>query len=314
MREFDLLAHVFRQNPALPARVTIPPGDDMGAVRYGEHDVLVTVDQIADGVHVDLRSTAIARVARKAITRNLSDVAAMAALPVGAVVACALPRDFGQARARELSDAMRRVAGEFNCPLFGGDLTFWDHPLLISVTVLAEPAGVTPVTRGGARPGDVVFVTGQLGGSIHELDGYCHHLDFTPRIDLARRLAALVTLNSMIDLSDGLGRDLGHIAAMSNLAAEVDADRLPLSRAARHAATLDGQPAWRHALADGEDYELCFTVAVDQADRVPSQIDGVAVTAVGRMHACEPGAARVVVRADERRIPADDLGWEHHTS
>src|SRR5690606_30452530 len=122
------------------------------------------------------------KVARKAITRNLSDVAAMAARPSGAVVAASLPRDFGEARANELFDHMRKTAEAFGCPLFGGDLAMWDHPLLLSVTVLAEPAETAPVLRSGAKVGDIIYVTGQLGGSLQNVAGRCHHLDFEPRL------------------------------------------------------------------------------------------------------------------------------------
>ncbi|MEX0744138.1 MAG: thiamine-phosphate kinase [Phycisphaeraceae bacterium] len=324
MREFDLLAHVYRSNAALPAAVTIAPGDDMGALRVGGADVLVTVDQLADGVHVDLATTALSRVARKAITRNLSDVAAMAARPVGAVVAVSLPRGFGEDRATELFDAMRRVAAEFDCPLFGGDIAMWDHPLLASVTVLAEPAGVEPVRRSGARAGDAIYVTGLLGGSFETLlDGYAHHLDFTPRVTLARTLASEPTTrpHCMIDLSDGLARDLRHLCDAASLDAELVVADLPLSRGAIQAANRTGRPAWRHALGDGEDYELLFTL--DQqagrpgsADVMPTQIDGVPVTRIGTMTQSAVGRPAVTLRLpDGERVDLaslTDLGWEHH--
>src|SRR4051812_7406374 len=118
MKEFDLLHRIWSFNASLPPRVTLPPGDDMGALRLTGRDVLVTVDQVADGVHVDLRTQPLEKVGRKAIPRNLSDVAAMAARPVGAVAAAALPRGFGEARAAALFEAMRTVAAAYDCPLF----------------------------------------------------------------------------------------------------------------------------------------------------------------------------------------------------
>ena len=229
MREFELLQHVFAANAELPARVVIPPGDDMGAIRLGGATLLVTVDQIADGVHVEVASTSLEKIGRKAITRNLSDVAAMAARPVAAVAAASLPRDFGERNATALFDAMRITAANFDCPLVGGDVSIWDHPLLLSVTIFAEPfADVAPVLRTGARPGDSIYVSGQLGGSLLTLAddsdhpamgerngyaGYTHHLDFTPRLELARTLASDPQLrpHCMIDLSDGLMSDLRHL-------------------------------------------------------------------------------------------------------
>ena len=222
MRELDLLQHIYAANAALPAGVTIPPGDDMGAVTIGDAQVLITVDQVADGVHFDLKNSPLEKIARKAITRNLSDVAAMGAVPVAAVVAGCLPRGFGEANANALGDHMRAVARGFGCPLIGGDISMWDHPLLLSVTVLAETKGVDPLLRTGAREGDVICVTGALGGSLVTMPDetqprdsrgrreYTHHLDFEPRLNVARALASSAELRPrcMIDLSDGLAQDL----------------------------------------------------------------------------------------------------------
>jgi thiamine-monophosphate kinase len=150
MREFDLLQHVYAANSALGAEVVIPPGDDMGGIRWGNRLLLATVDQVADGVHVQVEGTPLDLIARKAIVRNLSDVAAMAAVPLGAVAAVSLPRDFGEDRARQLADALRHHADRYHCPLFGGDVSMWDHPLLITVTVFAEP-GSTARSCAAAR-------------------------------------------------------------------------------------------------------------------------------------------------------------------
>lgn len=296
MREFDLLQHVFSHNASLPEFVVLPPGDDMGAVAIGGATVLTTVDQVADGVHVDLRRDPITAVGRKAITRNLSDVAAMAARPVGAVVAASLPRDWDLARATQLFDAMRTTAATYDCPLFGGDVSVWDHPLLLTVTVLAEPwPGMAPLLRRGARVGDAVCVTGELGGSLGG-----HHLSFEPRLEAARELAK-AGARCMIDLSDGLGRDLGHLCAASGVSAEIDLDRLPIR------ASATGEPRWRAALGDGEDYELCFTMP---ADRVPTSAAGVPVTVVGRIVPRGPSLLSVRT-ADGQLSPLEATGWEH---
>lgn len=317
MREFSILQHVFASNRGLPARVTIPPGDDMGAMRLTGRDVLVTVDQVADGVHFDLAKAPLEKVARKAITRNVSDVAAMAAKPIGSVVAAALPRTFGEERAGRLFDLMRDVAAQFDCPIFGGDVSIWDHPLLMSVTVLAEPwPGVAPVLRSGASPGDVVFVTGALGGSIETLaDGYTHHLDFEPRVELARHLASneATRPTAMIDVSDGLARDLLHICELSGVSAELVAGDLPASRGCTAAARKSGREAWSHVLSDGEDYELCFTIAAGRAAMLPKQVAGVPITRVGRIVERTSGRASVIARTPEgERRDVTDSGWEHH--
>lgn len=313
MRELELLSHIYRSNTALPAGVAIPPGDDMGAVTIGDTTVLVTVDQVADRVHVDLTTTPIEKVGRKAITRNLSDVAAMAAKPVGAVAAACLPVGFGEDRAKALFDAMRTTAEDLNCPLIGGDISTWDQRLILTVTVFAEPDGIEPVLRRGAQIGDTVYVTGSLGGSLIMVDspaGYVHHLDFTPRIELARLLAGdpATRPHCMIDLSDGLASDLTRLCELSEVHAEIDTDRLPISDAARLAAQRSGRPGWRHALVDGEDYELCFTAP---PNRIPASVGGVPVTPVGRIIATGTGA-RVTARLPEGKIvDMAGLGWEH---
>ncbi len=346
MRELSLLQHIYAANAKLPPRVTLPPGDDMGAVIVGGNGgnggnggagetVLVTVDQIADGVHFDLATTPLWKIARKAITRNLSDVAAMGAVPAAAVVAGVLPRGFGESRANELFDHMRQVAAQYDCPLIGGDISMWTHPLLLSVTVLAEPRGVAPILRRGAKVGDVICVTGALGGSMVPIEiesrppgaaspgglsnEYVHHLEFEPRLTVARHLASHADIrpNCMIDLSDGLGKDLAHLCRAATelspdgLTAAIELGKLPLSRAAHEASRRDARPAWQHALGDGEDYELCFTVAPEKAARLPREIDGVPITAIGVI--MPPGDPRItLIHPDGSRQPMPELGWEHH--
>ncbi len=305
MRELDLLQHIYAGNARLPAAVVIPPGDDMGGVRLGEELLLVTVDQVADGVHFDLRQHSLQRVGRKAITRNLSDVAAMAAQPLGAVAAASLPRSLTQQDGEALCDVMRQVAEQYNCPLLGGDISLWDHPLLITVTVFAQPAGVAPVLRYGACPGDAVCVTGELGGSLEDMHGRIHHLDFEPRLAAARQLALTRRPHCLIDLSDGLAKDAGHLCRAAALGMLLDAQCLPISHAAMQRAARTGQPAWQHAVGDGEDYELCFTMP---PQHVPTELAGVPVTVIGAVTA-EPGLRLRL--PDSSVVAIEAFGWEH---
>lgn len=304
MRESDLLQHVYERTAALGASVEIPPGDDMAMVRIGEQRVLAAVDQLVAGRHVDLSQTSLELVGRKAITRCLSDVAAMAARPVASLVAATLPPNFGEASANKLFDAMRETAANYHCPIIGGDIAFHgddEHPLVCSVTVLAIPANGRPITRRGARPGDRIYVTGELGGS-YEPDGGGRHLTFAPRIEEAITLAEQLgeALHAMIDLSDGLGRDAGHIAEQSNVRIVIDAARVPCS---------DGLD-WQRAMADGEDYELCFAASGEVTGRVGSLV----VTEIGVVDAHPGGSAsRVVVREGQREHDGSSMGWEHGT-
>jgi thiamine-monophosphate kinase len=308
MREFDLLEHVYARSGGPDERVLIPPGDDMAMVRLGGRELLAAVDQVVDGRHVLLATTPIELVGRKAVARSLSDVAAMAARPVACLAAVTLPPDFGGERATALFDAMRQTALEHECPLVGGDIAFHALPavpMVCSITVLAEPAAADrPVRRGGARVGDVVYVTGSLGGAV-DAEGLGRHLTFQPRIREALELSQHLGehLHAMIDISDGLGRDASHIAALSGARILLHAERIPCSPAI---AAGD----WRRAVSDGEDYELCFTAA--PRANVPSTLGDVQVTAIGEVLASGPeGSPLVAVLDSGLVIDATDLGWEH---
>jgi thiamine-monophosphate kinase len=305
MREFDLLRRVYEANEALGERVTLPPGDDMGAVRLlSGANVLLAVDQLVAGRHYDPNVVTMRQAGRKAIARSASDIAAMAARPSASLAAVVLPKGMAESDAIELFDGMREAADEFGCPLMGGDLAEHGdpgHPLVCSITVLAEPGPAGMVGRGGARIGDGVYVSGELGGSYDE-NGLGRHLTFTPRIreGLALAEALCDRLHAMIDVSDGLGRDASHIAEMSGVRIEIDATAIPC-RAGR---------AWEDAVKDGEDYELLFTSDVP----VPGEVGGVPVRRIGTVVERaegdgEPG--KVIVVDGPRRTAIDDRGWQH---
>lgn len=308
MREFDLLQHVYQASAAVGGsdRILIGPGDDMALVALQGRHLLAAVDQLIDGRHVKLESTPIDLVGRKAIARSVSDVAAMAGRPTASLVAVALPVGFGEARAKALFDAMRAAAESFGVPLIGGDIAMHVHPtapLVCSVTVLAEPATARgAVMRCGATPGDSIYVTGSLGGSLQP-DGLGRHLTFTPRVAEGIALAELLgeRLHAMIDISDGLGRDASHLAQRSNVRIEINSEALPC-----HAGC-----DWMRAMRDGEDYELCFAASGD----VPRTVAGTPITAIGRVVAPGDGShgtgTRVIVCHGSQRLAGDMMGWEH---
>lgn len=302
MREFALLRHIYAANPSLARKVVIPPGDDMGAIRRGREVILAGVDQLVDGRHFRLATTPIKLIGRKAITRCLSDAAAMACRPVATLVAATLPPSFGEKRANRLFDAMRATCEQYHSPLIGGDIAFHadkGNPLVISTTVLATPLGHKPVTRDGAKPGDGVYVSGPLGGSLKK-NGLGRHLTFEPRIDLAAALARKLgrRLHAMIDISDGLGRDASHIAEMSRVQIVLDADAIPCNAGS----------TWRDALRDGEDYELLFCAKEPAPKRILK-------TPMHRLGAVRKRAKTdrrlVLVNHRGKTLTADDLGWEH---
>ena len=140
------------------------------------------------------------------MNRNLSDCAAMACLPAAAVATVALPRGAGLEYAKELYLGLRDAADPYYCSIVGGDTATWDGKLVVTVSILGRSGGITPVKRSGAKVGDGIFVTGPLGGSL-----LGRHMTFEPRVFLAREIAKKNRAHAMIDISDGLSRDIAHI-------------------------------------------------------------------------------------------------------
>lgn len=306
MRESEFIEWIRSQSNFDPAAVPIGPGDDSALVHCGGDDLLITMDQVLDGVHFVLAEHGPALVGRKAMARNLSDVAAMAALPLAATSSVALPKGFSQADARKLYQGMRDLGQEFSCPIVGGDVGVWGGPLAVSVTVVARPAGIRPIIRGGAKVGDAICVTGAFGGSLRSR----RHLRFVPRIPEARKLASRCTIHAMIDVSDGLARDLEHICQASKVGADLLTDAIPIHADAK--APNLAIPPLEAALKDGEDYELLFAVPADQVDNL-IQTQPLGAVKVSRIGTIVEGNAMTLVMADGKREKLDTRGWEHET-
>jgi thiamine-monophosphate kinase len=303
MKEASFIEYIRSRSVFDPAVVPVGPGDDMAVVRYGGQDILVAADQALDGVHFRLAEHGAKAAGRKAMARNLSDVAAMACRPLAAVATVALPRGFLEADAREMYCGLREVGDAFSCPLVGGDVGSWDGRLAISLSILATPGPGGAVLRSGARLGDAICVTGSFGAAWQTR----RHLTFTPRVGEALVLAGQYGLHSMIDVSDGLAIDLGHVCEASGVGADVRAAAVPV-----HPDALDRPDALGAALGDGEDYELLFTLPQDKAERLIAEkpLGDVPVTRIGTIVA---GAARSLVLPDGRRQALVAGGWQHET-
>jgi len=305
MREFSLLRSIYAKNASLSADVLIPPGDDMALLRLPDSSasLLAAVDQVIAGRHFTLGLTPLDLIGRKAVARSASDIAAMAAVPLASLASVILPHDFPEADAQSLFEAVRIAAASLRCPLIGGDMATAPAPLSLSITVLALPGPRPPIRRDTAQPGDSIYVTGSLGGAWRDQRAG-RHLTFTPRIEEALALSQQVPITAMIDLSDGLGRDLDHIAESSGLSATLDASAIPCAPGC----------SWRDALSDGEDYELCFTAPPNCPP--PAAIMGVPITRIGSLHKPAHPAQRctLIITPDGDRLDASDMGWEHRGS
>jgi thiamine-monophosphate kinase len=300
--EFAYIDWLRKRTPPA-ANVLVGPGDDTAVLVPSNHPLLVTTDMLLDGSCFRLEEAGPFRVGRKAMAANLSDIAAMAGVPTAAVVSVGLPRSGGRDLAEQLYLGIREVADAFEVPLVGGDTNSWDGPLSISITLLGHATVRGPVLRSGACVGDWILVTGPLGGSI-----LGHHLDFTPRVREALLLHEAADLNSMIDLSDGLAKDLHHICEESKCGAVLFAEAIPISDAARELTAKVGRSPLEHALTDGEDFELVFTVAADDGERLLKEqpIAGIMLYRIGEI--VEEG---YWIERDGAREVLDPRGYEH---
>jgi thiamine-monophosphate kinase len=235
----------------------------------------------------------------------------MAARPVAAFVSLVLPRQGAAKRsalelAIELYRGMLPLAETTETVIAGGDTNSWDGPLAIGVTALGETTPRGPLTRSGARVGDQLLVTGQLGGSI-----LGRHLAVEPRVSEALLLHERYELHAGIDVSDGLSLDASRLAAASGVGAAIVLDAIPLADAARRLSEQDGRPALEHALADGEDFELLLAVPADAADRMlREQPLDVPLTRIGEIVAM-PGLWQI--DAAGSRAPLAPTGYQHRS-
>ena len=229
-------------------------GDDCAVLPpTGARRVLGTTDPVIYGRHFD-DSISAASAAEKLLKRNLSDIAGMGGTPRAAVVSLALPRRVSLAWIRGFYRALGRCAQRHQVAVAGGDIAESNGMLGAFLTLFGEASGDRVLTRQGARAGDHIYVSGELGGSI--LGKHCR---FTPRLNEGRWLAARAEVRCLMDLSDGLAKDLLELTP-AQLTPALDPAAIPLSRAARQLSRRDGRSALDHALSDGEDFELLFVV------------------------------------------------------
>lgn len=292
--ESDFIEWIRSRQSGLP-HLEVGIGDDLAATRWKDGALLLAgVDQILDGVHFDSQIHLPRLIGQKAMNRNLSDCAAMGCEPVFALASVALPRGCGIEFARELFLGASEAGEKFGCSIIGGDTGSWDGELAISISIIGRCDGWKPVTRAGARVGDTIFVTGALGGSI-----LGRHMTFEPRVEIGIELARSGVVTSMIDLSDGLSRDLPRICLASGVGAVIEANRVPVHPDAHELSKRDSTPPLEHALHDGEDYELLFTAG-------PGAFDD-RFARIGRIIA----GADVSIDDNGSARPLLPLGWEH---
>ncbi|MEW6535885.1 MAG: thiamine-phosphate kinase [Candidatus Auribacterota bacterium] len=259
--ETDLIAGI-ASRAKYPSSVVKGIGDDTAVLKSADPDKyqLFTQDSIVLNQHFFLKDDPQA-IGWKAYARNVSDIAAMGGIPSCALVALGLPKSLDEGWVTRLYDGIFSCADTFSCPVVGGDITAVVNELFVSVSMIGVVSKQKLCLRNGAKPGNMVCVTGLLGGSIRS-----KHLNFMPRLREAQWLVNNVHITSMIDLSDGLAKDLFHIGEASSVGFELNKSEIPISSDAVSLAAETGKaPIW-HALNDGEDFELLFTVADNESD------------------------------------------------
>jgi thiamine-monophosphate kinase len=328
LTEDELIAAIRSVLSGLPSAVHIGIGDDAAVVDAGSGWQVLTTDMLIEGVHFDRASISARDLGAKSIVVNVSDIAAMAASPRYALVSVGLPRDVAEAWVMELFGGMRAACDEYALSLVGGD-TNGAGVVIISVTVVGEVAPERAVARSGARPGDLVVVTGSLGAAA---GGFVLSRAHPSKVAkalaepwarpllgaLARPIArvgeaqtlAQAGATAMMDLSDGLARDLSRLCIESGVGARVELANLPVPEALRQGAAFLGVDPVELALSGGEDYELLATIDLTHLERARQELDerfGVTLTEVGAI--IEEGF--VQVDGSGRESPLPPRGWDH---
>ena len=316
--EKKLIAQIRRWagRSARPTRTAIGIGDDCAVLRLDPGlDTLVTTDFTLEGIHFRREWHPAESVGHRSLARGLSDIAAMGGEPVAAFLSLALPRDLPQTWVGRFARSLISLVERYYVTLAGGDTAESPDGIVADIIVVGTVPKGKAVLRSGARPGDRIYVSGELGGSAAAIvemrtrpkkrlrpRDYPRHFYPEPRVELGRSLREQGWATAMIDLSDGLSTDLAHICEESGVGAEVDAEQIPRAQVGKPARPVDLDLA----VHGGEDYELLFTVRPGR--RVPAQIAGLALTRIGRITRSE----RIILRnAKGVGCELAPRGWEH---
>jgi thiamine-monophosphate kinase len=324
--ERGLVARLRRRLPAPGPEVLIGIGDDAAAVAWRAGTLLLTTDTLLEGVHFRRTTATLRDIGAKAIAVNASDIAAMGGEPCYALLALAVPPSLAVAEVDELYAGIADMAQRHGVTVVGGDTCAASSGVVLSVTLVGRVEGA-PLRRSGARPGDAILVTGMLGAAAAGLavlergagavprasaDAVVRpHRVPTPRVREGQLIHASGWATAMIDLSDGLATDLGHIAAESHVGARIEVAALPLDDATRGVARALGVDPLHWALSGGEDYELLFTATPGRALELARLVTDRTGTPVHRIGEVRPPGEGVRFLDGHGRPHVADPGFDH---
>ncbi|MDD2336930.1 MAG: thiamine-phosphate kinase [Geobacteraceae bacterium] len=318
--EFGLIDLIARKSRPSSA-VTIGIGDDAAAFHLHPNCLaLATTDTLLEGVHFDLSFCDPARLGRKSLAVNLSDIAAMGGKPLSFLLSLAIPETISLDFLEAFSSGLLEIADEFGVSLIGGDTCASRGGLVIGITLFGGQEVQKLTRRCTARPGESIFVTGYLGDSALGLkllreghrdgDAISRHLDPAPRVHEGLALAESGLPCAMIDISDGLLSDLGHITGKSSMGARLYLDKIPLSREYSEYFGSDDHERYSLALGGGEDYELLFTAPTYRKCEIEKLFRnfGTPVSEIGEITAV-PGI--LVLSAEGETVQGIATGYDH---
>ncbi|MDB2447252.1 thiamine-phosphate kinase [bacterium] len=293
MNELDIISKTLDRLPSFH-EMPVGPGDDCAQIVVENGLALVTSDMLLDGKHFDSKLHTLEEIINKVLGVNCSDIYAMGGLPTFASITIAFPNLNTNRGA--FPDAVAKACNKYKVTLSGGDTNTWDGPLAVSLTLYGT-AIKEPILRSGAKKGDLIFVTGKLGGSLAS----SRHLDPPNKRDAVVKLLDNLEISSMIDISDGLATDLRHILKASKVGAIIDSYSVPIHE---DASSLD------EALCDGEDFELCFTVDQKNADLI-EKLGLDKSLGLYRIGKTTPNKNLLQLQTDSRLIEYQNVGFEH---
>lgn len=335
MNERDIIQLLHVATGSKTDKLVCGIGDDCAVIEKDPDTFwLVTVDTLVEGVHFDTHWHPAEKIGRKAVSVNVSDIAAMGGKPQFVFLSLALPSGFDENWLREFSEGIAGSCCDYECILSGGDTVKSSNGIVITITVIGEVASAKVLYRRSAQPGDEIWISGYLGQASAGLE-LCRsrfkerilplfeplleaHLNPVPRVQLGIKLAQSGLVHAMMDLSDGLATDLAHICEQSGVGALIQENMLPVSQPLQEAAQFLNVDPYRLILTGGEDYELIFTALSSSHKHLETIATetGVKLTCIGEI--VEGQGVKIVSHVtgekDQRLIDISYSGYDHFRS